>query len=201
MLKKWPCRTGKPNIMRVFSVASSQVEWTYGADLSGTWKPRPWNSLRVDLRWCWQTCTCCVERRRSRGVFLERLRGQMTVTNSGWVELVRLVGYELWLVPNRGWLLIVVNYIQLSIQLSFIKSLPWSDDSLLWPLNATLQPTSASRGPLYVQIRIDRNESFQTFRQNVALGHHVRMAILAESISAKPGTGGVDFHKYFFRNM
>lgn len=57
------------------------------------------------------------------------------------------------------------------------------------------------QGPLYVQIRIDRNESFQTFRENVAQGHRVRVAMLAEYISAKPGMGGVDFQEYFFRNM
>lgn len=57
------------------------------------------------------------------------------------------------------------------------------------------------QGPLYVQIRIDRNESFQAFRENVAQGHRVRVAMLAEYISAKPGMGGVDFQEYFFRNM
>ncbi|CAK9006908.1 Hypothetical protein SCF082_LOCUS9229 [Durusdinium trenchii] len=56
-------------------------------------------------------------------------------------------------------------------------------------------------GPLYVKIHIERNESFQAFRRNVALGHRVRMAFLAESIIAKPGMGVVDFQEYFFRNM
>eukprot|EP00913_Durusdinium_trenchii_P024256 g22774.t1 len=56
-------------------------------------------------------------------------------------------------------------------------------------------------GPLYVKIHIERNESFQAFRRNVALGHRVRMALLAESIIAKPGMGVVDFQEYFFRNM
>jgi hypothetical protein len=35
----------------------------------------------------------------------------------------------------------------------------------------------------------------------VAQGHRVRVAMLAEYISAKPGMGGVDFQEYFFRNM
>ena len=54
---------------------------------------------------------------------------------------------------------------------------------------------------MYVKIHIERNESFQAFRRNVALGHRVRMAFLAESIIAKPGMGVVDFQEYFFRNM
>ena len=56
-------------------------------------------------------------------------------------------------------------------------------------------------GPLFCQIRIERNESFKAFRAACGAGHRVRMALLAEHIVAKPGMGGMDFQEYFFRNM